>query len=129
VVSLRPIPVKVWRLRVPGLLCAAFLVGCTPPVLKLAEPAFLHTGRLAFLEDGRTTREEVLWRLGTPNAHFEGERILAYALFRLSDGRWLRQGRQQAAAWGPAYSYPTKNLVLVFGPDGKLQRHSLVVAK
>jgi len=113
----------------PGLLCTVLLVGCTPPTLQQAEPSFRHAGGLAFLEEGRTTREEVLWRLGTPNAHFEGERILTYAFSKLADGRWIRRGRQQTMAWGPAYQHPTESLVLVFGPDGRLLRHSLVVAK
>lgn len=124
-----PSPLKAWRSAALGLFFAILLLGCTPPVLQQAESSFPHTGGLAFLEDGRTTREEVLWRLGTPNAHFEGERILTYALSKLPDGRWARRGRQQALAWGPAYLHPTESLVLFFGPDGRLLRHSLVVAK
>lgn len=118
------------------LLAIALLVGCTPPVLRQAAPAEIHQDRLAFLADGKTTREEVLLRLGTPGAHFEGERILTYAFRRSSTGGWLREGRswtvEQTVARHenlvPVYrSYRVGNLVLVFGADGRLARHSLVV--
>lgn len=114
------------------LLGVAILNACSPPALQVAEPAFLQGGILAFLEDGRTTREEVLFRLGTPNAHFEGERILSFAYLRRPDGNWIRQGRtftpnQGAASF--AYRGPTHNLVLVFGPQGVLCRHSMVMSK
>jgi hypothetical protein len=87
---------------------------------------------LAFLRDGQTTREEVLMRLGTPNAHFEGDRILTYAFWKFSAGAWIRRGRTWATlneALRPGYHPPTDDLVLVFGPDGILLRHSLVVAR
>ncbi|HJV89720.1 MAG TPA: hypothetical protein VJ623_05390 [Holophagaceae bacterium] len=121
-------------LRWPTLLVvAACLGGCAPPELQVAESAFTHTGILAFLQDGRTTREEVVLRLGTPNAHFEGERILCYAFGRTSKQEWVRNGR----AWlprapegpRPVYLGETHSLVLVFDPGGVLTRHSLVVSR
>lgn len=114
----------------------ALLGGCTPPLLRQGTPAELQGAWLAFLVDGRTTREEVLLRLGTPNAHFEGERILTYAFSRTSENGWIRAGRswplgQSAARPGnpvPEYqSYRVSNLVLVFAADDRLSRHSLVV--
>jgi len=113
-------------------LALMLLVGCTPPVLQQAESTLLHTGVLAFLEDGRTTREEVLLRLGTPNARFEGERMITYAYWKTSDGKWFRRARSQVHESGGvpfAYPGPTHNLVLVFTPEGVLSRHSLVVSQ
>lgn len=114
----------------------ALLAGCTPPVLRQAAPQEIHLDRLAFLADGKTTREEVLLRLGTPSNHFEGERILTYAFSRSSTGGWVREGRSRAGSttmartdhFLSAYrSYRVCNLVLAFAGDGRLVRHSLVV--
>jgi hypothetical protein len=81
---------------------------------------------------GKTTREEVLLQLGTPAAHFEGERILTYAYVKGSGDAWVRVGRY----WNrekQAFEYLGRsgncNLVLVFGADGRLVRHSLVVSQ
>ncbi len=110
----------------------ALLLGCRPPILQQGEPSFLHTGSLAFLEDGRTTREAVLLRLGTPSAHFEGDRILTYGVWKSSAGGWIRRGRSPAPSRKGlhlGFQQPTDDLVLVFDPTGILMRHSLVVAR
>jgi hypothetical protein len=116
-----------------GLCCAlTLLFGCRPPTLQQGESSFLHTGSLAFLEDGKTTREAVLWRLGTPSAHFEGDRILTYGVWKSSAGDWIRRGRSQASSRKGlhlGFQQPTDDLVLVFDPTGVLVRHSLVVAR
>lgn len=123
-------------LRLGLFLGLALLLGCTPPVLRQAAPAEIHQDRLAFLTDGHTTREEVLLRLGTPGAHFEGERILTYAYRRSTTGGWIREGRSWTVEQNltrhenlaPVYrSYRVGNLILVFGADGRLARHSMVV--
>lgn len=109
----------------------ALLVGCAPPVLRQAGPAELQAEWLAFLVDGKTTREDVLLRLGTPSAHLEGERILTYAFMRHRTGVWGPVGRR----WEPTqrsfvYSGPhLGSLVLVFAGDGRLVRHSFVVSQ
>ena len=111
------------------LLGLVLLAGCTPPVLRQAEPAELQVAWFAFLDDGRTTREEVLLRLGTPSAQLEGERVLTYAFSRNAAGAWGPAAR----SWGRAQQAPIhaerhiQSLVLVFAADGRLVRHSLVV--
>lgn len=119
------------RLRIWGL-GALLLLGCAPPVLQVAgakdTPDFL-----AFLQDGRTTREEAILRLGTPNARLEGERILTYAYATSPHGGiWSRRGRDRGGKGeGVPWDYrgPVHSLVLVFGADGVLTRHSLVVSR
>lgn len=108
-------------------LAGVLALACAPPTLRLGDSVFLHTGRLSFLKDGQTTREDVLLRLGTPNAHFEGDRLLTYAFWKSSKGVWIRRGRSPAP--GSAYTQPTDNLVLLFDARGILVRHSLVVAR
>jgi hypothetical protein len=109
----------------------ALLSGCTPPLLRQVLPAELQGGPFAFLADGRTTREEVLLRLGTPSARFEGERILTYAISRRASGGWVWPGRSlEGGRKAPLFqARGMENLVLVFGSDGSLVRHSLVVSE
>lgn len=120
----------------PGLLLSpllglTLLVGCTPPVLRQAGPAELQAEWLAFLVDGKTSREDVLLRLGTPSAHLEGDRLLTYAFSPNRAGAWSPATRR----WDPTqkiyvYSgYRIGSLVLVFAGDGRLLRHGLVVAQ
>jgi hypothetical protein len=84
---------------------------------------------LSYLEDGKTTKEDVLLRLGLPSAQFEGERILTYRMMpseeeglvvvsRELDARdpWLSQ-------WARLAEY---SLVLIFDDQHVLKRHSLV---
>ena len=90
--------------------------------LGIASCSAVPVGRqdlLDFLVDGATRRQEVLARLGPPSAHFESSRILAYRLAS-SDGGYL------LAASGGSWAGTHFNLMLVFDPDGVLQRHSLV---
>lgn len=118
------------HLAAPALILLS--LACTPPVLQPGDPALLHTCSLAFLQNGKTTREEVLLNLGTPSAHFESDRILSYALWKTSGETWVRRGRSlgtNPAGSPPAYTQPTDNLVLVFDARGVLMRHSLVVAR
>lgn len=131
-VSCHAMPGRRLPLRSPGLfLAVTLLAGCTPPLLRQAAPAELQAEWLAFLVTGKTTREEVLLRLGTPNAHLEGERILTYAFSRRASGARVHERRYQGKEGEvPAYwASGMENLVLVFAVDGKLIRHSLVVCE
>lgn len=111
---------------------AAALCGlaCATPHLQVEDPATLLTGPLAFLADGATTRADVILTLGEPSARFEGDRILTYALTADKEGRW-HLSPPQALPGTPFKDWPsgTGSLVLVFGPDGVLARHSFVVPK
>jgi len=103
---------------------------CATPRLQLADPATLLKGDLTFLQDGKTTREEVLVRLGAPSGRFEGDRILTFPLVADSQGEW-HVGSLPPAAPGAFRAWPsgTGSLVLVFDVDGVLARHSLVVPR
>lgn len=70
-----------------------------------------------FIRDGRTKKQEVLGRLGAPDNQYESGRIITY-LAGMDDrsGHW-RVGLYFRARY---------TLVLVFGPDDLLERHSLV---
>lgn len=113
-------------------LLATALAGlaCATPHLQVEDPASLMDGPLAFLADGTTTRADVILKLGEPSARFEEDRILTYALTADKEGRW-RVAPPPALPGTPFKDWPsgTGSLVLVFGPDGVLQRHSFVVPK
>ena len=102
-------------------------IACVSPSARQEKAQTFEAALLGPIQDGRTTRQEVLLRLGTPTATFEGGRILTYDFVAGQDGEWHRAGSGQASDW--AYPHPrTSSLVLVFGPDDRLVRHSLVKA-
>jgi hypothetical protein len=77
---------------------------------------------LSFLEIGRTTREQIVLRLGQPSAMLERERILTYRIDEApAQGRYvitpdaLRQWQEVRFS-----------LVLVFDASGRLEKQSLV---
>lgn len=93
-------------------LVMAFSVGCaTAPVGR--------EDLLGFIQEGVSTREEVILQLGDPNALYEDSRILTYRLSRDEKGWILRDATK---GW---YGVLV-NLVLVFDDRGVLRRHSLV---
>jgi len=103
----------------------ALAVGCVDPSVRQEKARAFEAQLLEPTQDGRTTRQEVLLRLGAPSSAFEGGRILTYDFVVNPDGEWQRVGNSRMSEW--AYSHPhTSSLVLVFGPDDRLVRHSLV---
>ena len=66
-------------------LLAVLLGGCsTARVQPFTIEQVTDSKLLSAIQDGVTTREEVLLRLGSPSTQFEGERILTYEL-RIDD--------------------------------------------
>lgn len=108
------------------------LAACaTPKVQAIPAEQVIRSDLLSFVHDGVTTREEVLLKLGTPSAQFEGQRILTYQIRIDKDGGasvfWPRRSELHPGLthWEPG----VYSLVLVFGADGVLAKHSLVGAK
>lgn len=75
---------------------------------------------LDFIVDGSTSKDDAYLHLGTPSASFEAGRILAYRLERNDSGYYV------VAPSPSSLVVPRYSLILVFGEDGKLRRHSLV---
>lgn len=91
----------------------AALTGCGTPIG--------NQQLLDFIQDDKTTREEVLLRLGEPSATFQNERILTYRVDQ-DDGGYIVVSKSE--------SFSAKfSLVLSFDEDGVLRRHSLVRVK
>ncbi|MGE5839021.1 MAG: hypothetical protein ACM34H_03745 [Deltaproteobacteria bacterium] len=110
-----------------GLLAA----GCATPKVQPADPQLIFkSDMLGFLQDGVTTRDEVVLKLGIPSAQIEGERILMYQLKADENGKWHLIAPQWNVNTGlRTWSEGTCSLVLVFGENSILQRHSLVMAQ
>jgi hypothetical protein len=116
------------------LVSALLLAGCATVVVPL-EPQ-LVSERLPFIRDGKTSKEEVLSRLGEPYSRYQGEQILTYVMcedislggrVRLSHTRPTDKKSEAfpgAVRCAPAH---TNNLILVFGPDDLVARHSVVL--
>ena len=77
---------------------------------------------LDFLNDGKTTREEVLLHLAEPSATFEGGRIVTFRIDEDAGGYVIRGAKGHG--WSEKFS-----LVLSFDEHGVLRRHSLVRVK
>ena len=100
---------------------ALTLVGCaTVPLRGRAD-------LLDFLADGKTTREEVVLKLGQPSGRFERENIITYRLGYepKNNGYYLVEREAQPDGW-PTWLRAKYSLVLVFDDKGVLRQHSLV---
>lgn len=86
---------------------------------------------LGYLQDDKTTKEEVLLKLGLPTAQFEGERILTWRLM-LHAGEGLVPVAREVDPLDPRMAQWREaeyNLILVFDERNVMQRHSLVKIK
>lgn len=107
--------------------CLSFLLAACAATVPLADPN-VERAWLAFLEDGKTRKEEVLLRFGLPSSQFEGERILTYRLM-LSEHEGLLPVSREIDADDPRLSQWARaefSLVLIFDQHHVLQRHSLI---
>ena len=107
--------------RLLPLFASLLLCACQPP--SPAKESLLVTiekGPLAFVQDGRISREDLLLKLGTPTAQFENGRILTYNLF-------YQPTTGVSIAPVPVYEdHIAGSLVLVFNTQNILQRHNFI---
>jgi len=68
-----------------------------------------------FIQDGKTTKQEIQDRLGSAQSSYENGRILIYHVYLEDDGRMNLKGSGTCHA-----------CVMVFDKDSLLERHSLV---
>jgi len=111
-----------------GFLIILLLSGCAETRLQTVDDATLQQ-QLALLEDGKTTKEDILLKFGIPSALFEGERILTYRLrFNQKENRFevisveVDRRDPRFREW----LQTEYNLVLVFDEKHILQKHSML---
>lgn len=119
------------QLIISAIAIALLATGCATPHVQSADPQVLFRSELlGFIQDGVTTREEVVVKLGIPSAQFEGEKILIYQLWADQTGKWHLASSQISSSYNFMLSQTGKSsLVLVFGDDGILRRHNMVTAQ
>ena len=117
------VPIRIMGLRFRGSISSiafagiALISGCSYNAPLDSEAV----GRgFPFLRPGQTQRAEIKTRMGNPLASYESERILIYSVIESSSPGPFELG------YARGYAIPLYHLVLVFGPDGALERHSLV---
>lgn len=108
----------------------SLLAGCattSPPAEKTAEKSAEKTF-LEFLEDGKTTKQMVILKLGQPSATLEGERILTYRIGRDEHGYSVLDRQTGAAVYSQWYGAKF-SLVLIFDEHNVLKKHSMVLVR
>jgi len=83
---------------------------------------------LSFIEDGKTTKDEILLKLGKPSGEFEGGRIFTYTMsFSEEDGFRVNYEREFIYPYQKySVSKAKYNLVLVFKENNILSKHNLL---
>jgi len=101
------------------------LTSCSSAYSRQADKTLLD-----FLEDGKTTKEMVILKLGAPSGVFEQERIISYHLGKTKDGYFvldrIAEGRLEKEPWLHLVIEGTFSLVLIFDENNILQKHSPV---
>ena len=107
------------------------LQGCSSRRIQRVDSEAVVRSDLAFLEDGATSRENVLLELGHPSGRFEDDRILTFLLCLDDQGRLQvtrpRRGSEESEFM--LWKQDMYNLVLVFAPTGLLERHRIIVSR
>ena len=116
------------RITAMGFLILLVLSGCAETKLQTLDDSVLQQ-QLALLEDGKTTKQDILLKFGIPSCQFEGERILTYRLrFNQKENRFEVISREvdrldpRFAEW----MQTEYNLVLVFDDKHVLKKHSML---
>ncbi len=111
-----------------GFLILLLLSGCAETKLHTVDDSMMQQ-QLAPLEDGKTTKQDILLKFGIPSSQFEGERIFTYRLrFNTNENRFEVISREvdrrdpRFAEW----MQTEYNLVLVFDEKHILQKHSML---
>ena len=111
-------------------LLLSLLVGCatTSPLAektaeKSAEKTFLES-----LEDGKTSKQMVILKLGQPSGTFEGERILTYRIGKDEHGYSVLDRQTGVSVYSP-WTGAKFSLVLIFDEHNVLRKHSMVLVR
>ena len=102
------------------LVIIALLLSCSHHLVKINE--IEATKLLQFIQDGITSKQDVISRLGRPIASYEGGRIFIYFMADRG-GNQLEVFYYENEEQYKTYQF---QLVLVFDPNNLLERHSLV---
>ena len=116
------------RFAAVGLTILLLLSGCAETRLQTVDDSILQQ-QLALLEDGKTTKQDILLRFGIPSAQFEGERIFTYRLRYYQEKNQFEVIAREVDQRDPRFAewmQTEYNLVLVFDDRHILQKHSML---
>jgi hypothetical protein len=102
------------------LIALVLVTSLAPGLVGCAEPAPQgQAALLDFIQDGKTTRQEIALHLGDPGATYENDRVLTYRLGYDKGGYYVLRNKTD---WNGVCS----NLVLALDANDRLRQHSLV---
>jgi hypothetical protein len=108
------------------------LAGCYSPAPPKSDMGPALTQATTFIENGKTTREQVLLKFGIPSRQFESGRILAWRVRTGDEG--LVTVSDYPGGDDPRFNtWPASSrgydLIVVFDPSDLVQTHNLVPAR
>ena len=108
------------------------LAGCCSQTPSRPDMAGPLTHATTFIQDGQSTREQVLLKLGIPSRQFEAGRILAWRV--RTEGADLLTVSDYPGSDDPRYNtWPASSrgfdLIVVFDAHDLVQTHNLVPAR
>jgi len=98
-----------------GLLGAAAIAGCSATIQSIGKGSAREL--VPFIEDGKTTRADVVAKLGNPVDTFEQGKIVTYRMRPTGDGLSVAGSLDKDASY---------ELVLSFDERNVLRRHNLL---
>lgn len=96
---------------------------CSTPIVAVDENVIAE--KFKFIRVGKTSREEILGRLGTLVHSYEGDRILTFSFQEDTNGRSHIVTRPLGDS-GPTWRRDIHTVVLIFDAEGILEKHSLI---
>jgi hypothetical protein len=114
------------------IILSTLLISCTTlPQDLYVDISEVHKKQLTFIEDGRTSKEDVYLKLGIPSGQFNNNTILAYRLTMGKDEQLTPVSQERDITLPYAYQWRLANftLVLVFDEQDILTKHSLIRVK
>jgi hypothetical protein len=106
------------------LVTLAIATGCatmSPPAEKIADKTLLE-----FLEDGKTSKQMVILKLGQPSGTFDGEKVVTYRIGSEEEKGYFLLDRQPRGPRLGDWTGTKFSLVLIFDEHNILQKHSMV---
>jgi len=101
-----------------AIVAVTLIAACAQPVAPVATDETMQL--LPFLKDGKTNKDEILERFGAPRSRYENDAIFIYGVIRTSEGQI------HVSARGRELGADNYDLVLVFGANDLLGRHTVV---
>jgi hypothetical protein len=112
------------KLGICILLCLAFITGCGAPSLRPVDTNLEKTW-LSFIQDGKTTKAEIILKYGSPIKIFAKESILIYIM----QPDEIKGFINVSGAASREYPRGEYHFVFVFDENDILKKHSFLTVR